>query len=438
MSPVAHAQDYEQMRSEIRERQDKARTDIDFLRKEILRLESQLTESSSEYEQRFRQFEQLERELTLRDQVLARLQEEQDEIVKELEVLQLAFNQYNRELNEMMDNYQAILKHLYMHGRQSELMLLLTSGSLSEMQVKSYYLRKFQDYREEQFLQVKQAQQKIADKEQEMVEAKVRNDSSLAEAKRERNTLQTRKKEQEKLVAELQRDRSALEQQLSQNRSQVEELNKLITELIAEDERIRKEEEERYAQLERERLLRLAEAEKIENARDREKEIARFSEPISRPDAIQLTNEEMGQIANRFRSNRGRIPWPVDEGVVVTRFGNIVDPVYRTVIPNYGIEISTSPRSNVRVVHDGFVSDVVDVHGYDTMIIVNHGTYITAYGNLTQANVRRNSVVKAGDIIGLSGDDSSYKGAVVFFLIRDGNRNVDPQQWITSRPGPVN
>lgn len=434
---VTQAQDFDQMRREIQERQQKARNDIEFLRREIQRMEGRLTETATQYEQRFQQFQQVEREISLRDQVLERLQEEQQEIAKELRVLQQAFDAYTKELNGLMENYQTILRHLYMNGRESELMLLLTSGSLNEMQVRSFYLRRFQEFREGQVQQVEQARERIAEQEREMAVAKNRNEASLAEASRERARLETRKRQQETLIASLQNDRRELERSLAQSRDREQTLNRLITDLIAEDDRIRREEEARYQQLERERLRRLAEAQNIENARDREREVARFSQPISRPDAITLTDSELQQIAQRFRTARGRIPWPVDQGVVVTRFGNRVDPVYRTVIPNHGIEISTQARSPVRAVHDGFVSDVVEVHGYDTMIIVNHGDFRTVYGNLTQANVRRNSVVRAGDIIGLSGDETSYNGPVLFFLIRDGNRNVDPQQWITNRPGPV-
>jgi len=434
---VTQAQDFDQMRREIQERQEKARNDIDFLRREIQRMEGRLTETATQYEQRFQQFQQVQREISLRDQVLERLQEEQQEITKELRVLQQAFDAYSKELNGLMENYQTILRHLYMNGRESELMLLLTSGSLNEMQVRSFYLRRFQEFREGQVQQVEQARARIAEQEREMAVAKNRNEASLAEASRERARLETRRRQQETLIASLQNDRRELERSLAQSRDREQTLNRLITDLIAEDDRIRREEEARYQQLERERLRRLAEAQNIENARDREREVARFSQPIRRPDAISLTDSELQQIAQRFRTARGRIPWPVDQGVVVTRFGNRVDPVYRTVIPNHGIEISTQARSPVRAVHDGFVSDVVEVHGYDTMIIVNHGDFRTVYGNLTQANVRRNSVVRAGDIIGLSGDETSYNGPVLFFLIRDGNRNVDPQQWITNRPGPV-
>lgn len=433
----AAAQDFEQMREEIRERQEKARADIEFLRTEISRIEVKLSESATEYEQRYRQFEQLEREISLRDQVLDRLQEEQLEISNELRVLQQAYDQYSEELEKLIENYQSILRHLYMHGRETELMLLVTAGSLNEMQVKSHYLRRFEEHREAQYLQIEEAQERIRVKETEMEQARQRNTESLAEARTERESLEGRKATLETLITELQQDRQTLERQLTLNRQQMDNLNRLITELIAEEERVRREEEERYALLEQERLRRLAEAENIQNPREREREIARYSEPIRRPDAITLTEVERGRIAEQFRASRGSLPWPVNEGVITTKFGNKVDPVFRTVISNFGIEISTEPRSPVHVVHDGMVTDVVDVHGYDTMIIVNHGNYITAYGNLTEARVRRNTVVRRGDVIGLSGDENSYNGSVVFFLVRDGNNNVDPQQWITSRPGPI-
>lgn len=433
----SYAQDFEQMRNEIQARQDKARNDIEVLRTEIRRIEGRLTEAATEYEQRYSQFQNLQREISLRDQILVRLQEEQDEIRNELNVLQQAYDQYTAELEGMIENYQTILRHLYVHGRDSELMLLITARSFNEMQVKSHYLRRFEAFREEQIMEVREAQERIRTKEKEMTIARERNAASLEEAEAERRVFEQRRRQQESLIAELQRDRSALESRLAQSRQRVEDLNRTINELIAEYERVRREEEERFQMLERERLRRLAEAERIQNPAEREREIARFSEPVRRPDAIMLSEQELRSIGERFRSRRGNIQWPVNSGAVTTRFGNRVDPVYRTTIPNFGIEITTEPQSQVMAVHDGFVSDVVDVHGYDTMILINHGNYITAYGNLTESFVRRNTVVKAGDVIGLSGDETSYNGSVLFFLVREGNKNVDPQIWLTSRPGPI-
>lgn len=435
--PLVQAQDFEQIRQQIRERQEQARNDIEFLKNEISRIESELGRTATEYQERYRQFQQLEREITLRDQVLERLREEKEEIENEIELLQNTLKDYRNEFEKMVENYQTIIRHLYMHGRESEIMLLVTASSFNDLQVKAYYLRKFQEYRERQAEQITEAMERIEIKEKEMGTARERNSEVLTETNQERRRLDERRRVQGSTIAELQRDRRSLEEQLQQKRQQEENLNRMITNLIAEEERIRREEEEQYQLLEQERLRRLAEAEAIQNPQERERQMARFSEPIRRPESITLSAEEQRLIGQAFRSSRGKLPWPVEEGVISVRFGNKVDPVFRTTVPNYGIEIATEPQTPVRVVHDGIVYDVVPVTGYDTMIIVNHGGYITAYGNLTDVYVRRNSVVRTGDIIGRSGDENSFGGPMLFFLIRDGDRNVDPQQWITARPGPV-
>ncbi len=436
ISETVLGQDYEQMRAELREQQEETRRNLEFLRSQIERYESEIVETETEYEQRFRQFEQLEREISLRDNVLENLRQEEDQIRRELNVIQQSYAEYEADLNRLIENYQQILIHMYKHGRSSELMMLVTSESLSQVQVRAFYLRKFQEYREGQALQIKEAQERLKVKEAEMEQARERNQQVIAESRQERRQLENRRAEQGELVEELRQDRESLERKLAQSRSEVENLNQTITQIIADLDEIRRQEEERFRRLEEERLRRLAEAEQIQNATEREEAIARLSTPTRRPSAM-ATPEEISVVEASFTSAKGDLPWPVGQGAIRTKFGPKSHPVYGTSVPNYGIEISTEARAPVWAVHDGFVIRTVAIQGYGDMVLVNHGKYITAYGNLSEVHVRRNDYVQTGDMIGLSGDDTTPLGNAVYFLIREDNTNVNPEIWITSRPRPI-
>jgi septal ring factor EnvC (AmiA/AmiB activator) len=95
-----------------------------------------------------------------------------------------------------------------------------------------------------------------------------------------------------------------------------------------------------------------------------------------------------------------------------------------------GVDIATQPRSTVRVVSDGYVFEVVPFPDFGEVVLVKHGAYYTAYGNLSSIYARKNQVVQQGDVIGLSGDEDNLRGEVLFFLVRDGSEFVDPERWL--------
>lgn len=435
---MAFAQDFDRMRAEVRQQQQETRNTISFLQTQIRRLEAQVSEATTEYDAVYRQFEQLERELSIRTSIVQQLREEQIQIEREVTLIDRATREAEADLERLKTNFKRFMRQVYMQGQQQEIILLISSGSLSQAQSRRYYLRRFAEYRESQANQIRETQAQLAQNRIEKQQALNRSEVSLAEARVQQRRMEERRREQQQLAERLQQDRRALEQQLRQSIEQVEQLNQAFNRLIAEEERIRLAEEERFRQLEAERQRRLAEARQIEDSREREREIARLSQPTpTRRPSGAMSTEELQLVSSEFSAARGQLPWPVREGVVTRRFGNYIHPVYRTSTPNPGIHISTEPSTPVYAVHDGYVLEIMAIMGFDETVFVHHGTYVTAYANLSEISVSRNDRVRAGDIIGLSGDESSTNGAVLVFLIGQGNNFVDPQQWLSRNPRPI-
>ena len=424
-------QNYQNIRLELQQQQEHARNEITSLQSRIRQFEEQISEAADAYSDMYEQFQNLRNEIALRNEVLRNMESERASILKELEITQRQIDDLTEDLNTLIENYKSTLTYVYKHGRVPEEILLFTSASINQMLVRSYYLQRFEEYRQGQAHQIGALQDELKLREEELEDARRRSQQNIAAMQQERSALERRRQVQERQVAELRRDRERLEQRLTASRREAENLEETLSRLIEEEALARTAEQERLARLEEVRQQRLASAEKIRSRREREAQIARYSTPLQ--DGELPSDELLGTIENSFEQQKGRLPWPVPSGVVSAQFGNRVNPVYGTRIDNPGIEILTEAGSEVRAVHDGYVFAVQPIPGFGNCVFVRHGRYITVYGNMSDISVARNRFVREGEVIGRSGDEDSLRGTSLFFMIRDQNTNLDPEVWITSR-----
>ncbi|MCC5927266.1 MAG: peptidoglycan DD-metalloendopeptidase family protein [Bacteroidetes bacterium] len=434
ISPSAWGQDFERIREELRERQNQTSTQIQTLQQLILQYEQEIRESETEYESLYRAFQELEREIALRDAVIRNLQAQGRQLSEEINIIQREVAANRAELERLIATYQESLTYLYKHGRVPELAYLFTSGSFNQMLVRSYYLRRFEDQRTRQAEAIDRQQEELRVKEEQLVASREEVQRNLAETREAREGLQETRRRQDRNIVALQQNREQTQQKLAETRRSYENLNTILNNTIAELERVQREEEERIRQLEAERLRRLAEARQIQDAAEREREIARLSEPVTRSTA-EPSREEYARIELSFVRSKGNLPWPVN-GVVTQQFGFNVHPVYRTRIASPGIEISAEERSPVRVVHEGFVSAIYrGVGEFGDMVIVRHGdSHFTVYTNFSEISIRENTFVRAGDILGRSGSRSSPRGSSLYFIVRrsGADSNMNPLEWLGS------
>ncbi|MGM0587304.1 MAG: murein hydrolase activator EnvC family protein [Bacteroidota bacterium] len=431
MPAIVFAQNYEEMRAELQTKQRQTRQEIVELQNQISQYEDRLNQTARRYDEVFRQFEDLQKLIALKDAKIQKLEQERDQIDAEIEVTEEANDELVQKLDSLVQSYKKTLSYLYKHGRTSELALIMTSESINQMLVRSYYLEQFESYRQEQKQRIEEAQAELKRKQQQLEKAREKKSQVVAEFKDEKQELDEKRKQQQEIIDTLKENRAQLRQKTHQIQQQVEELNSSLTKLIMEEERVRKAHQARLRELEEERKRRLAAAKKIENARERAEEVAKYSEPVRNTEFV--TDSELSTIEDSFQKLKGELPWPVENGVITGKIGTRVHSVYGTKTKIPGIEITTEARSAVRVVHDGYVFAVRPFPFFGDLVFVNHGRFKTVYGNLSQVLVRKNAYLRAGDIIGLSGDENSPRGASVFFMIRESNTNLNPEQWIVNK-----
>lgn len=131
---------------------------------------------------------------------------------------------------------------------------------------------------------------------------------------------------------------------------------------------------------------------------------------------------------------QGRLDWPIS-GRVISPFGTVLHPVYKTKTFNPGIEIAPGNDTLIKAIHPARVefADYRSPYGY--LIILNHGYhYYTIYGRCAeQPWVSTGDVVQAGQALAKVGDIGSLDGKSLYFAIRAQDKFLDPLKWLKRR-----
>ena len=225
------------------------------------------------------------------------------------------------------------------------------------------------------------------------------------------------------LKGETRRLNTLLKKQESTLRSLDDEITRLIA--AEEAERRRKGEAER----------RRREAEETARRKSEQKQASAGGKKTSAKPVAESrpTAPISSQPGGGFASQKGRLPSPLSHTHVVSRkFGVQRHPVLSKVeINNPGVDLETASGATARAVYPGEVSAVFKQGGYDHVVLVRHGDYLTVYANIKALSVKKGDKVKAGTVIGtLGASDVNPSRGMLHFEIRKEKAKFDPLQWL--------
>ena len=309
-----------------------------------------------------------------------------------------ALNQEMDQLTATRDSLQTVLEHLkadyaqlvrqshYARMQQSPLLFLLSSDSFQQLARRARYLQEFAHFRQEQVRRIERTQAEI-DVQNELLQANKKDkQSALSSRKREQENLKRDERKQQTMLTQLKSKEKDLSKKIQQKQKKVNELNKKI------DEMVRKQ-----------------------------------AEAASK---TTLTKEQK-LIAGGFEANKGRLPWPVEKGMISGHFGKQQHPVYANVtMDNKGIYLQTVAGAKARAVYKGEVTSCFMVGG-TYAVIVQHGNYRTVYSNLSKLSVKQGDMVEPKQTLGTIFTDAEQdqKTELYFQIYKD--RNIlNPEFWI--------
>ena len=381
-----NAQDYQA-------RQKKLEAQKISLKKEISQINLLIADSKKRSKNLANDLEDLQLKISVRDKLininnsqlnnLTNIIKNQNDRIASLEV----------DLINLKSEYEKIIYNSYKkRSSQMKLMFLFASENVNQAFKRFQYFKQYSKYRKKQADRILQVQSEIEDTVDSLVIRKNQKQKIIDENQDIKKSLSKEKEQQDNLFDSLLKNQKNYAAQINEKEKQA----KLI------DNEIQK-------------LIRLAIAESNEN-----KNSTNFA----------LTPE--GRIvSSNFQSNRGRLPWPVKEGVIVRRFGRQPHPVVRTTtINSNGISIATSPNSIAYSVFDGEVLSVYGFSGGNPGVLIRHGKYISNYQNLSSIFVKKGDKINANDEIGIVFTNDSNGKTILKFNIFNELKPENPAIWL--------
>lgn len=330
-----------------------------------------------------------------------------------------------RQLDTLKAEYARSVVYSYKNNSSYDyLNFIFSSSNFNDALRRVAYLKSYRAYNEKKVETILETKSLIEQRKQQLLGKTKQKQSALTNQKDQLNELESQKKEKDQVVAKLKSQANDLSKQMATKKKRDQQLKSQIAAIIRREiERARKEEADRIA------AAKKAEASKPKtNTTTTNTETVTSTKPTTsvRKEAIPL-NEGQKTLAAKFESNRGSLPWPVDNGYVSIPFG--VSKVGDLMMDNPCISISTpSAGVTVKSVFDGEVKAVSNT-GEGMMVMIQHGRYFTVY-TLASASVSKGETVRTGQAIGRAATADDGTGGQVDFYLMVGEKNVNPKPWL--------
>ena len=375
----------------------------------------------------------LSKQILSRKKVISLLNQELDEIEKDILNIQGQLRTLKRELGDKQTNYGKSMRGLYKrHSSQDKLLFILSAESFSQSMRRMRYLREYADWQKRQANDIVEKQAEISRKQAEMEKTRAEKRALLGTRQEESKKLESEEASQKEEVQLLNKRQKDLKADLQKKRRQAEALNRQIEKQIAEEIARAEAEAKARERAERERRAREQAAAKGKPVPESKKEPIREERVADTKGGYAMTKAEK-QLSDNFANNRGRLPYPVaGRHTIVATFGEQQHQELKYVrTSNSGIDIQTSPGADARAVFNGEVTRVFVVPGYNNSVIVRHGNYLTVYSNLSQVYVKAGDRVSTRQAIGrIYSDPEDGNSTILHFQLWKEKTKLNPQPWL--------
>ena len=335
--------------------------------------------------------------ITIINQKIEKGKEMIQSLTKEMEYIESRINDNEHvksnleaDKKQMLDFYAKMVYETWKKRNTSDkLVYIFSASSFSQAYARYKYFEQVQNYSKRQLKQIEQTNDSLTTINTQLAKLIAQKNAAQSKIFAQNNELIKEQNQANKYVGELKKKEKEL-------------VRKLNTE-IKNRERFKKELEKLIA--------------------------AQAKKSGSKNSNYKLTPEEK-LISDDFAKNKGRLPWPVEQGFVSEKFGINIHPVFKQVkLNNAGITITTSRNADVRAVFKGVVTEIMFIPGDNNVVIVRHGNYLTVYSNLVEIFIKKGDTVNVKQRIGKLA--SSGENSTLNFQVWKDKDNMDPQLWLT-------
>lgn len=382
---IAGAQEKESLKKE----RDKISEEISFTNK--LLQETRQNRSKMEGELGL-----LNKKIRLREDLIGSIKKEVRLYNRQIERNREQIAELESELGELKTRYADLIRLAHRSNRtQDRLMFIFASEDFVQAIRRIRYFRQLADLRKKQAEDIESAKEKLVRLNRELNDGISSKNATLQQEQNAKQDLSQDLSKQQETVSSLKSEERDLLSKLKKQERRREKVNKEIQRIIEAEIR----------------------ASKKDNA-----------------GVFSLTPEAAALSAD-FEKNRGKLPWPVERGVITQKFGDNPHPVLAGImVPNNGVNIATNQNAQIRAVFDGTVSGVFSIPGAGKNVIINHGGYRSVYSNMKEVFVSKGQKISAKEAIGLvltdEVDGKTEAHIEIWKVSEQGTVKEDPAKWI--------
>ena len=366
------------------------------LKKEIKQINSLLFTNTKTRKNALTEVEDLQVKLNVRTELIKITNQQANLLTRRIKLNQRSISDQQNDLEQLKAEYAKMIQKSYASkSLLNRLMFLFSSESFLQAYKRIQYLKQYARYRRKQGKAITEKTNLLKQLNETLKEEKATKLALIEENRAVQEQLGKERKQQEALIKTLKRKERTLAAQISKKERERKvidrEINRLIREAIAASNRVAGK---------------------------------------SGKKTFELTPEAK-LIATNFQANKGRLPWPLEKGVVIQGFGRQRHPVVKTTtIQSNGVILATEPSAQVRSVFEGEVMSVIVIKGSNPSVLIRHGNFITLYTNLAKLYVKKGEKVKAKQAIGEVFTNRQTGKTQLQFGIFNNVKALNPKDWV--------
>jgi septal ring factor EnvC (AmiA/AmiB activator) len=369
------------------------------LHKEISLINGMLKETEKNKALTLDELLKLKSKISARTNLISTINTEINLIDSKITQHTLIITSLENDVVKLKEEYAKMIYYAFKHkSNQDKMMFVFAANSFNQAYKRLRYIQQYTTYRQSQAALIVKTQQDLQQKITELKNSKQEKAALLSLEQQETSKLAVEKKQQENVITKLQGKEQELKDKLRKKEEAAVKLQKAIQRIIEEEIRKAREEAKKAGKAETKGF------------------------PMT-PEALKLSTS--------FEANKGKLPWPVAEGVLTAQFGQHNHPVLAgIIINNNGIDISTKTGATARAIFEGEVSSVAIIPGEGKVVMVRHGEYLSVYSYMSEVFVKKGDKVSTKQELGVLINDTGNSGASMHIEIWKGMTKLNPEYWI--------
>lgn len=377
--------------------QNKAQLEVErrAIQKEISTIRAILKRTETEEQNQLDVLNDLNIQIATQEKLLEAFKKESAALSSEISTNEKAIKKLEQELQKLKNDYADMIYRSYKSkSKQSRLMFVMSSDNFYQAYQRVQYMKQYTDFRKAQGEEIELKTEDLQVKNDTLRVQKQEKQQLQNEAEEEKKSLDVKKQKQDKVIAEIKRNEKKYKREIKKKEAQQRKINAQIEKIIRD-------------------------------------EIAKSNKKAGKTSSASFAlTPEAKELAAKFESNKGKLPWPVERGVVTRRFGKQKHPTMAGIfVSSNGVRITTDKGAEARSVFNGKVLRIQSVSGKKA-VYVQHGNYITIYNNLEKVFVKSGDEVSTKQVLGIVYTDKITNKTVLKFQIWKNITKLNPASWV--------